>query len=114
MREGATAGFVRPPKAMKTPVTPNKERETTRNPETAPPRNETIKASPRLRVAALAVRLFDFTATVIPIYPEAPEQIAPTRKAIAVRHARSNLSAVLPVVRRKRTAATIRAAKMAR
>src|SRR5436305_15100653 len=114
MREGASAGFVRPPKATKTPVTPSRESETTRKPETAPPRRETIKASPRLRVAALAVRLFDFTATIMPMYPETPEQIAPTRKAMAVRHARSNLLAVLPVVRKKRTAATIMAAKMAR
>src|SRR5215469_11929229 len=98
----------------KTKEMPDKESATTRKPEPAPPRNETIKASPRLRVAALAVRLFDFTATVIPIYPETPEQMAPMRKAIAVRHARSSLSVGLPVVRKKRTVATRIAATMAR
>src|SRR2546427_6728247 len=91
MRVGASAGFVRPPKAMKTPVTPSRESETTRNPETAPPRSETIRASPRLRVAALAVRLFDFTATYMPMKPETPEQAAPIKKATAVCQARLNL-----------------------
>ena len=93
---------------------PSSESATTRKPDTAPPRNETIKASPRLRVAALAVRLFDFTATIIPMYPETPEQVAPIRKAIAVRHARSSFSVVLPVVKAKRTVATRMAANIAR
>src|SRR5260370_41264647 len=72
--------------------TPNRESETTRKPETAPPRSETISASPRLRVAALAVRLFDFTATYMPMEPAGAEQASPIQKALLVWYARQNLS----------------------
>ena len=49
------------------PVTPSSERATTRKPETAPPRSAAVSASPRLRLAAEAVRWFDCTATNIPM-----------------------------------------------
>ena len=48
-------------------VTPSRLSEITRKPETAPPRSETISASPRPRRAALAVRMFARTATCMPM-----------------------------------------------
>ena len=66
------------------PKTPMSESPTTRMPETAPPRSAIRSASATLCCAAAAVRRFDFTATNMPTMPEAIEQIAPTKKAIAV------------------------------
>ena len=65
------------------PHTPSSDRATTRKPETAPPRIATWTASTRLRRAADAVRTFDLDAMNMPMIPEAIEQAAPTRKAIA-------------------------------
>ena len=67
------------------PHTPSSDRETTRKPETAPPRIATWTASTRLRRAAAAVRTLERTLIVMPMMPEAIEQAAPTRKANAVR-----------------------------
>jgi hypothetical protein len=67
------------------PHTPRSDRATTRNPETAPPRIATWTASTRLRRAADAVRTLAFTATNMPMIPDAIEQTAPTRNAKAVR-----------------------------
>ena len=66
------------------PQTPSSDRATTRKPETAPPRIATWTASTRLRRAAEAVRTFDLTLMYMPMIPDAIEQAAPTRKAIAV------------------------------
>src|SRR5690349_19041165 len=97
MSEGVSADdCVRPPKSKKSTETPSKERATTRKPETAPPRREVTRASPRLCLAALAVRLLVCTATDIPMKPEIPEQRAPTRKATEVCQARLILSACDP------------------
>ncbi len=84
------------------PHTPSSDRDTTRNPDTAPPRIATWTASTRLRRAADAVRTFDLTATNMPMIPDAIEQAAPTRKANAVmspigRPARSGTSATAGV-----------------
>ena len=65
------------------PQTPRSDRATTRKPETAPPRIATWTASTRLRRAAEAVRTFALTLMYMPMIPEAIEQAAPTRKAIA-------------------------------
>ena len=66
------------------PHTPSSERATTRKPETAPPRMATCTASTRLRRAAAAVRTLERTLMYMPMMPEAMEQAAPTRKAMAV------------------------------
>ena len=65
------------------PHTPSSDRATTRKPETAPPRIATWTASTRLRRAAAAVRRLDLTLMNMPMMPDAIEQAAPTRKAIA-------------------------------
>ena len=65
------------------PQTPSSDRATTRKPETAPPRIATWTASTRLRRAADAVRTFGLHAMNMPMIPDAIEQAAPTRKAIA-------------------------------
>src|SRR5690348_13129893 len=62
---------------QKTISTPRRPSETTRKPETAPPRRATVNASPRLRRAAEAVRTFDRTATYMPIQPDKAERKAP-------------------------------------
>ena len=67
------------------PYTPSSDRATTRKPETAPPRIATWTASTRLRWAAAAVRRFALTLMYMPMMPDAIEQAAPTRNAIAVR-----------------------------
>ena len=72
-------------KSVKMSHTPSSDRETTRKPETAPPRIATCTASTRLRRAADAVRTLDRTLIVMPMMPESIEQPAPTRNAIAVR-----------------------------
>ncbi len=79
----------RPPKTMKTMVTPSKLSAMTRKPETAPPRKETMSASPRPLRAAPATRILERTATFIPMKPAAPEQAAPKRKAMPERIANS-------------------------
>ena len=66
------------------PHTPSSESATTRNPETAPPRIATWTAPTRLVRAAAAVRTFERTLTNMPMIPDAIEQAAPTRNAIAV------------------------------
>ena len=65
--------------------TPSRERETTRKPETAPPRMATWTASTRLRRAAEATRTLALTLTSMPMMPQAIEQAAPTRNAPPVR-----------------------------
>jgi hypothetical protein len=55
---------------------------TTDIPMTAPPRNATRNPELRLCSAAAAVRQLAFTATLMPIQPARPEQIAPKTKAI--------------------------------
>ena len=67
------------------PDTPRRLSDTTRKPETAPPRRETVIASFRLRVAAEAQRAFERTEMYMPMYPDSAEAAAPTRKAIPVR-----------------------------
>ena len=67
------------------PSTPSRLSATTRKPETAPPRSETLMASLTLRWAAAAVRRLAWTAMYMPMKPARPEQNAPTRKATAVR-----------------------------
>src|SRR5437899_2957444 len=69
--------------------TPIRLSATTRKPETAPPRKEVWTASFKLRRAAAAVRILDFTATYMPVKPAMPEQAAPTKKASAVRQPKS-------------------------
>jgi len=56
--------------------------DTTRKPDTAPPRKETVIASLRLRVAAEAQRALERTEIYIPMYPDSAEAAAPTRKAM--------------------------------
>ena len=67
------------------PDTPNRLRATTRKPDTAPPRRETVIASLRLRVAAEAARLLERTEMYMPMYPARPDAAAPTRNAMPVR-----------------------------
>ena len=50
---------------------------TTNNPLTAPPRSAIWSALLRLERAALAVRMFDRTATYMPTMPATPEHKAP-------------------------------------
>src|SRR5438105_1136127 len=64
--------------------TPSNESDTTRKPDTAPPRSATVRASPRERRAAEAVRRLERTATYIPMNPETAEHAAPSKKAIEV------------------------------
>ncbi len=66
------------------PYTPSSDRATTRKPETAPPRMATGTAPTRLLRAAAAVRRFALTLMNMPMMPDAIEQAAPTRNAIAV------------------------------
>ncbi len=65
------------------PYTPSSDSATTRKPETAPPRMATWTAPTRLWRAAAAVRTLALTLTNMPMMPDAIEQAAPTRKAIA-------------------------------
>src|SRR2546430_3751548 len=60
--------------------TPNRLIATTNSPLTAPPRNAICRALFRLERAALAVRMFERTATYMPTKPATPEQNAPNRK----------------------------------
>ena len=81
----------------KSTVTPSKLSATTRKPETAPPRRAVVIASLRLCRAALAVRIFERTATYMPMKPDNPEASAPTRKAIAVRTPRWASRSTAPI-----------------
>ena len=88
MRKGACSTVTSPTNtwnSVNTSHTPSSDRDTTRNPETAPPRMATWTASTRLRRAADAVRTLARTLTCIPMMPESIEQPAPTRNAKAVR-----------------------------
>src|SRR3972149_10914466 len=67
------------------PDTPRRLSDTTRKPDTAPPRKETVIASLRLRVAAEAQRTLERTDIDMPMYPDSAEAAAPTRKAMPVR-----------------------------
>src|SRR2546428_13338569 len=60
--------------------TPNRLIATTNSPLTAPPRSAICSALLRLERAALAVRMFERTATYMPTRPATPEQNAPNRK----------------------------------
>ena len=73
-----------PPKAKKITVTPIRLRAVIRKPDTAPPRRATLTASVRFFWAAAAQRTLDLTAMYMPMKPERPEQIAPTRNASEV------------------------------
>ena len=79
------AAALKPPNRVYMPSTPSRLSATTRKPETAPPRSETLMASLTLRCAAAAVRRLAWTAMYMPMKPARPEQNAPTRKATAVR-----------------------------
>src|SRR5215207_9543124 len=79
------------------PSTPSRLSATTRNPDTAPPRSETLMASLTLRWAAAAVRRFAWTAMNMPMKPASPEQNAPTRKAMAVLRPCSTSFASTPI-----------------
>src|SRR2546426_11581573 len=68
--------------------TPNKLIATTNSPLTAPPRSAIWSALLRLGRAALAVRMFERTATYIPTIPATPEHRAPNRKDNVVVSAR--------------------------
>src|SRR4030042_2516349 len=67
------------------PDTPSRLSETTRKPDTAPPRRETVMASLRLGVAAEAQRAFERTEMYMPMNPDSADAAAPTRKAMPVR-----------------------------
>src|SRR5213078_1820108 len=54
--------------------TPNRLIATTNSPLTAPPRNAICRALFRLERAALAVRMFERTATYMPTKPATPER----------------------------------------
>src|SRR3989442_13107500 len=60
--------------------TPKRLIATTNSPLTAPPRSAICSALLRLERAALAVRMFERTATYMPTRPATPEQNAPNRK----------------------------------
>ena len=66
------------------PATPNRLKDTTATPETAPPRKEDKSDSFIERLAALAVLMFALTDTYIPMYPDRAEKKAPIRNAIPV------------------------------
>src|SRR3989440_12566097 len=68
--------------------TPNRLIATTNKPLTAPPRSAICSALLRLERAALALRMFERTATYMPTMPATPEQRAPNRKDKGVGGAR--------------------------
>ena len=68
------------------PHTPSSDSATTRKPETAPPRSATwTRLDEAALRAAAAVRRFALTLMYMPMMPDAIEQAAPTRNAMAVR-----------------------------
>ena len=66
---------------------------TTTKPITAPLEKATLRPEFRLSLAALAVRLDEFVATVIPINPASPDNKPPERKANGTKITRNLLTA---------------------